>query len=189
MTGNFTIGLNKIIFDDEVRLRKDAVEAYLLNIEDIDELPSDIKIWTGYLYDGLRDLASQGFDLKSKGPMGFFSGASLLKVAEAANGLLSIPLAGQIHVQPGKYITTPHLSADSLAELTTGHGIDINSCGSIYMGLNEGHFWASGDYIHYDRANNRYLFRINNVIVGYVDADGFHNGAPGKGLLSRILRR
>jgi len=36
----------------------------------------------------------------------------------------------------------------------------------------------SGDYISYDDANNRFLFTIGDDIKGYVDATGFHDGAP-----------
>lgn len=37
---------------------------------------------------------------------------------------------------------------------------------------------ATDCYFTYDYVNSRYLFYINNVCVGYVDATGFHNGAP-----------
>ena len=43
----------------------------------------------------------------------------------------------------------------------------------------DGGFWFdAADWLNYDRANNRFLFKINNVTVAYVDAAGFHNGAP-----------
>ena len=178
MKGDFTIGLHKIIFDDEVRLRKDPTQSYLLRVEDSDGWLSDIAVWDLYAYQGIRDIDSGGFYIKSKGPLSIFQGSSLSEVVEILNGIFNIPLAGHIFVQDGKYIMTPHISADSIAEKTTGHGVTINSCGSIYMNYQEGHFWDSGDYVHYDRPNNRYLFRIANQIVGYVDATGFHDGAP-----------
>ena len=34
------------------------------------------------------------------------------------------------------------------------------------------------DYLKYDETNNRYLFYIGGVCIGYVDATGFCNGAP-----------
>lgn len=36
----------------------------------------------------------------------------------------------------------------------------------------------TNDYLKYDIANNRWLFYINSVVIGYADATGFHNGAP-----------
>jgi hypothetical protein len=36
----------------------------------------------------------------------------------------------------------------------------------------------TNDYLKYDMGNNRWLFYINSAVVGYVDATGFHNGAP-----------
>lgn len=38
--------------------------------------------------------------------------------------------------------------------------------------------YETGDYIDYDATNNRYLFYIGAAVIGYVDAAGFHNGAP-----------
>jgi len=34
------------------------------------------------------------------------------------------------------------------------------------------------DSMTYDKTNNRYLFKIANTCVGYIDSAGFHNGAP-----------
>jgi len=38
--------------------------------------------------------------------------------------------------------------------------------------------FATGDFIDYDATNDRYVFYIGDVVVGYVNATGFHDGAP-----------
>jgi len=36
----------------------------------------------------------------------------------------------------------------------------------------------SGDSLNYDRTNDRWLFYVGGTVRGYVDATGFHDGAP-----------
>jgi len=172
MKGDLTLGAShSLIFDDSLLLWKKG--EYLLQVGDIDGLPSDIEIWDMYVYSAIKDLSGQGFDI--------YQGST--RVASIASGKIAIPKAGEIVSQNEditgvKIMQATAMSADTLAEKTAGHGVTINSCGSIYMNYQEGHFWDSGDYVHFDRANNRYLFRIANQIVAYVDVNGFHNGAP-----------
>jgi len=175
MKGDLTLGAShSLIFDDSLLLWRKG--EYLLQVGDIDGLPSDIEIWDMYVYAGIKDLSNQGFDIVSGGPINIRQGG--ITVAAISGSEMAIPKAGSIAVQNGKLISTPAIGTDTIAEKTAGHGVTINSCGSIYMNYQEGHFWDSGDYIHFDRANNRYLFRLANQIVAYVDVNGFHNGAP-----------
>ena len=178
MKGDFTIGLHKIIFDDEVRLRKDPTQSYLLRVEDSDGYLSDIAVWDLYAYMGIQDLENRGFYIKSKGTLDIFQGSSLQKVARFINGEFEVLLGGDMWLNDGKVLNTPYLSCSVIGQRVTGVGVTINYCASIYMLLNAGLFYDSGDYINYDRTNDRYKFNIGNTCVGYVDATGFHNGAP-----------
>lgn len=38
--------------------------------------------------------------------------------------------------------------------------------------------YDTGDFIDYDTENDRYLFYIGDVVVGFVNATGFYSGSP-----------
>ena len=79
------------------------------------------------------------------------------------------------------------LGSATEAEFIIPRAGDITPVGIKYLGSIT-NYWTNvftetlqfdtKDFINYDRVNNRLLVVINEVTVGYVDATGFHDGAP-----------
>ena len=88
--------------------------------------------------------------------------------ASLKGGMLEIPRVGDMmpYVDAGSKIG----ASDKRIHTIYPYDVDIGEWGLVK--------YDDGDQISYDRTNNRFLFSIGGAIKGYVDIDGFHNGAP-----------
>jgi len=76
---------------------------------------------------------------------------------------------------------TNKFSPDEIGFYNTTSGLWIQQfdrAGHKYVDSGQKYLFDGGDNIQYDRVNNRYLFSIGDTAIGYVDASGFHDGAP-----------
>jgi len=103
----------------------------------------------------------RGYPSEALGEVYFHSYVSgaYQKAAIMLGGIFSIPRAGHI---------VPIDGSRNLGDAS--HYWDAAYISRMLMDTN--------DFIDYDITNNRFRFYIGNVCRGYVDATGFHDGAP-----------
>jgi hypothetical protein len=95
-------------------------------------------------------------------------GVALQNAIELVAGRADIPRLGDVTVLTGKHIIPQTAQGSSLGDLT--HEFD-----AAYL---ERLVFHDDDFFNYDETNNRFRFYIGNVCRGYIDATGWHDGAP-----------